>query len=130
MFVSELNILLWAGVLTLVQFAIAAVPGLFQTGIPYAVSPRDKPHTVTGIPGRLDRALWNHHEWLYLFAIPVIAITILGKSSAGSLMAAQVYLAARVIYVPLYAFGLPWIRTIVWCFGFLATCVLYYLALA
>ena len=129
MFATELNILLWAGVLTLLQFVVSAVPGLLQTGIPYAVGPRDEPHDATGIPARLERALKNHHEWLFLFALPVIAITFMGKSTGSSLLAAQVYLIARAVYIPLYAFGIPWIRTIVWSFGFLATCALYYYAL-
>jgi|GEM_PF-4953432 len=95
MFTTELNILLLAGVLTLIQFVISGILGLFQTGIHYAVSPRDEPRLLTGIPARLNRALHIQYERLFLFAIEVIALSILDKSNPTTLLAAQIYLAAR-----------------------------------
>ena len=37
-----------------------------------------------------------------------------GKSNATSALGAQLYFWARVAYVPLYAAGVPYLRTLVW----------------
>jgi uncharacterized MAPEG superfamily protein len=37
-----------------------------------------------------------------------------GKENAQTLLGAQIYLAGRVVYVPLYAFGVRQIRSLVW----------------
>ena len=36
------------------------------------------------------------------------------RNSDATLLGAQLYLGARVLYVPLYAFGVPLLRTVVW----------------
>ena len=49
--------------------------------------------------------------------------------TAGTLLAAQVFLAVRVVYVPVYAFGVPVLRTFLWLAGFAATVLLYLMGL-
>ena len=67
---------------------------------------------------RLFRAFNNHFESLILFTIAIVVITLSGKSSEATQMAAYVYLAARIAYVPAYFFGLnPW-RSGIWFAGF------------
>ncbi|MFK7746605.1 MAG: MAPEG family protein, partial [Roseobacter sp.] len=86
-----------------------------------ALGPRDTPVQLTGVAGRLQRALTNHFEGLILFAIAVLVITLSDQSSPFTVTCAWVYYAARIAYVPAYAFGLsPW-RSIVWMVGFGAT---------
>ena len=70
---------------------------------------------------RLHRALTNHFEGLVLFTLAVVALALTGRSSGFTLACAWTYLAARIIYVPAYAFGwVPW-RSVVWGVGWLAT---------
>ena len=62
---------------------------------------------------------------LALFAPAVLILAEKGIGTGGTLLAAQVFLIARVIYVVVYAAGLPWARTLIWMVGFLATAWLY-----
>jgi len=43
-----------------------------------------------------------------------------GKASALTAIAAWVWLAARAVYLPLYAAGVPRVRTYVWAVALLA----------
>ena len=53
------------------------------------------------------RALDNHFEGLILFTLAVVVVTLSGGLDLRSPSAcAWTYLAARILYVPAYAFGL------------------------
>ncbi|HBS48717.1 MAG TPA: hypothetical protein DEA05_00820, partial [Rhodobacteraceae bacterium] len=98
-------------------------------GPKYAVGPRDEPRQLTGVAGRLQRALTNHFEGLILFGIAAGVIALTDQSTTVTAACAWVYLAARALYVPAYAFGLtPW-RSLIWSVGFLATVVMLLAAL-
>lgn len=122
----EGTILAWAGLLAVVQLLLAAVPANLQIGSEWLAGPRDgpPPRELTGVPARLKRAFDNHVEGLVMFAAAVAAVAATGASSGVTEGAAAVYLAARAVYVPLYAFGVPWVRSLVWAVGFFATVVM------
>jgi uncharacterized MAPEG superfamily protein len=104
-----------------VQFALYSVAANRQVGPRYALGPRDAPRALTGIPGRLQRALQNHFEGLILFTLAVVVVKLSDRSSGVTQACAWIYLAARVAYIPAYAFALsPW-RSLIWAAGFLAT---------
>ena len=65
-----------------------------------------------------------------LFAPAVLILGQKGINTPSTLLAAQAFLVARVLYLPLYAFGMPGIRTLVWFTGVLATVWLYLAGLA
>ena len=118
---AELTALSLAALLQVVQFMAYSVAANRQVGTTYALSSRDEPRQLTGVAGRLQRALTNHFEGLILFSIAVLVITLSDQSTSVTQMAAWVYLGARVLYVPAYAFALnPW-RSVIWTIGFLAT---------
>ena len=96
-----------------------------QVGLPTLLKPRDDMPALTGVAGRLERAQMNSIVAMALFAPAVLILAHKGLSTPDTLLAAQVFLAARVLYVPLYAFGLPGVRTLVWVAGVLATVWLY-----
>ena len=66
----------------------------------------------------------NSRMGLVLFAVAAVAVTSAGLSSAVTEACALAYIAARVVYVPLYWFGVPWLRTVAWAVGFLATVIM------
>ena len=112
---TELQMLCWAVVLGLAQLAIATTLVVLERGLPWATGPRDTPGSSLGrLAGRMDRAWCNYRETFVYFAASVLAVTALGKTSASSALGAEIYLAARIVYVPLYAAGLPFVRTLVW----------------
>ena len=78
---------------------------------------------------RLGRALTNHFEGLILFTIACLAVTLADKSTPFTAACAWAYLAARVLYIPAYYYGLrPW-RSLIWAVGFLATVLMLLAAL-
>ena len=119
----ELTVLTLAGLLQAIQFAIFAVPANRELGTGYTASPRDRPpsRNLTTQTGRLQRALNNHFEGLILFTLAVVVVTLSNQSTGFTATCGWVYLGARILYVPAYAFGLsPW-RSAIWGVGFLAT---------
>jgi uncharacterized MAPEG superfamily protein len=48
----------------------------------------------------------------------VLLAQALGKHSAHSALGAQLYFWLRVVYVPVYALGIPGLRTLVWLGSF------------
>ncbi|WP_300753231.1 MAPEG family protein [Janthinobacterium sp.] len=111
----ELTILGWTLVLALVQIMLPSLFRTRETGTAYNVSARDGAGPPVGkITGRLQRAQANLFETLPLFAAAVLIIHVTAQESTLTRYGAALYLAARVIYVPLYAFGIPVVRTLVW----------------
>lgn len=117
----ELKILTLAALLQVVQFLLFSVTAQMQVGTKVAASPRDRTIELTGTAGRLQRAMNNHFEGLILFTIAAVVISVSGQSTPVTATCAYLYLAARVLYIPAYAFGLtPW-RSLIWGIGFIAT---------
>lgn len=124
----ELTVLALAALLQGVQFILMAVPANLELGPAKTAGPRDldrlgKPliEQVSPRTGRLFRALDNHFEALILFTIAVVVTTLGDKGTGFSAICAWAYLAARVLYIPAYYFGLaPW-RSLIWFVGFTST---------
>ena len=110
----ELNLLVWATVLTLVQAVIAVHGALVQVGLPMLAGNREGMPEIKGWGGRAARAHRNMLENLVLFAILVIVAVVAGRTNGTTLLGAQIFLYARIAYALVYIAGLPWIRTGVW----------------
>jgi uncharacterized MAPEG superfamily protein len=110
----ELNLLVWATVLTLVQAVIAVHGALMQVGLPMLAGNREGMPEIKGWGGRAARAHRNMLENLVLFAILAIVAVLADKTNGTTLLGAQIFFWARVAYAAVYIAGLPWIRTGVW----------------
>ncbi|MCG2584781.1 MAPEG family protein [Massilia sp. TS11] len=111
----ELTILAWTVVLAFAQLALVAAFRNREVGLQYNMSARDAaPPPMGKITARLQRAFANLMETLPLFAIAVLVAHGAGRENASTLLGAQLYLGARVLYVPLYALGVPLLRSLVW----------------
>lgn len=118
---TELTVLVLAALLQCVQFCLYSITAQRQVGTKTALSPRDQKIELSGIAGRLQRAMNNHFEGLILFTIACVVISVSNQSTGFTAACAWTYLIARILYVPAYAFGLsPW-RSLVWAIGLLAT---------
>ncbi len=127
----ELTALALAGLLQAAQFVLFATPANAELTPRYTTSPRDVPpaRPLSQTTARLQRALNNHFEGLILFTLAVTVVTLGNQSTALTQYAAWAYLAARVLYIPAYAFGLsPW-RSVIWGAGFTATVIMLVAAL-
>ena len=102
-------------VLGIVQIIVASHAASLQRGYRWSASPRDeKMPPLRGVAGRLDRALHNFVETFPLFAAVVLAAHVSDTHNALTEWGARLYFWARVAYVPLYAAGVPLIRSLVW----------------
>ncbi|MEQ1752871.1 MAG: MAPEG family protein [Micropepsaceae bacterium] len=111
----ELSALALATVLGLLHLLIAARVGNNQRGIAWNVGARDaEPPKVSALAGRLERAYRNFMETFPFFAAAILIAHVTGRDSWMTILGSQMYLGARVIYWPLYAFGVPVVRTLVW----------------
>jgi len=112
----ELTMLAWTLVLAILQIFLPACFRTRETGLNYNVSARDQsaPAPAGLITGRLMRAQQNLMESLPIFIAAVLMAQILHLHNKATVWGAVIYFIARVIYVPLYAFGIPFIRTLVW----------------
>ncbi|MFN4057294.1 MAG: MAPEG family protein [Roseinatronobacter sp.] len=127
----ELTALTLAALLQMVQYVLYAIPANMELGTRYTGGSRDFPpdKQISKRTARLGRALQNHFEGLILFGIAVGVITISGQSTPVTAALAYTYLAARIAYIPAYAYGLnPW-RSAIWAVGFFATATLLIAAL-
>lgn len=132
----ELTVLALAALWQVVQIALMAIPANLELGTTKTLSPRDPDRLKTPLmdqvsprTGRLHRAMTNHFEGLILFTIAVLVVTLGEASSSLTTACAWTYLAARILYVPAYAFGwVPW-RTVIWTAGLGATVIMLVAAL-
>jgi uncharacterized MAPEG superfamily protein len=127
----ELTALTLAALLQMAQFLLFAIPANLELGTRYTAGPRDAApkRALSPRTARLQRALNNHFEGLILFGIAATVITVTGQSTALTAACGWVYLGARVLYIPAYAFGwAPW-RSAIWAAGWTATLIMLVAAL-
>jgi uncharacterized MAPEG superfamily protein len=65
------------------------------------------------IAGRLARAQANFQETFPIAIIALLGVVIADRTSAWTAVGGWTWLGARTIYLPLYGFGVPVVRTIV-----------------
>jgi uncharacterized MAPEG superfamily protein len=108
--------MLWASALLgLVYLLAAVVPSVLTRGMPWALGPRDEPGAGLGkVPGRLDRAWKNFLETFPLFVAAILVEAQVPQDSDMAVLGAQLYFWSRVAFLPIYAIGLPVVRTLVW----------------
>ena len=110
---TEIAVLGWSVVLLLAQVLLPAV-STYDLG-PYLLGPRDDNRQSGNVmAGRLKRALENLLETYPAFVALALALAVTGKTGGIAATGAWVWLIARVVYVPLYAFGVPVVRTLAW----------------
>lgn len=86
-----------------------------ERGFMWNVGARDETLPLKSrIAGRLDRAFWNFLETFPFFAAAILMAAMLDRHNWQTVLGAELYLAGRVIYLPLYALGIPFVRTIAW----------------
>ncbi|WP_334177699.1 MAPEG family protein [Pseudoxanthomonas sp.] len=111
----ELKMLAWAIALGLAHVLLGAALTTRQRGLAWNVGARDAAlPPLTGVAARVDRALRNFLETFPFFAAAALAVVVLERGDAGTALGAQCYVWARLAYVPVYAAGIPYLRTLIW----------------
>lgn len=102
-------------VLGFVHIIWAANAATRVRGLEYNASARDdeKPR-LFGVPGRLERASKNFLETFAFFAAAVLIAHVANRNNSLTVVGAHLYFWARVVYLPVYVAGTPYIRSGIW----------------
>ena len=111
----ELKILALGALLLFVYIFTATRFKTQQYGREWNVSARDEalppPNPMSG---RTMRAQANFLETFPIAIVALLGVVIAGRTSAMTALGGWIWLGARVVYLPLYAAGIPVIRTVIW----------------
>jgi uncharacterized MAPEG superfamily protein len=110
----ELLYLVWAVGLTFVQMLVAVSGCTLQVGLPKLAGNREGLPAFAGWAGRAQRAHHNMLENLVLFAALVLVAVVSNRTNGATLLGAQIFFWARLVYAFVYLIGVPWLRTGVW----------------
>jgi uncharacterized MAPEG superfamily protein len=106
----ELSVALW-----LVHVLVQATVGNVELPFGYLFTSRDKPAAASSLLfGRATRALANYVENLTPFVAVVLALTVTQRTGGAGAVGATIWILARIVYLPIYVFGIIYVRTLVW----------------
>jgi uncharacterized MAPEG superfamily protein len=127
----ELKILAWGCVLALVHIFAAAQVRTRQYGTRWNMGARDE-QMPAPIPlvGRLERAQANFFETFPIVIAAILAIEVAHLNNHMTDLGAMMWLGARALYLPLYAAGVPIVRTLVFTVSFAGIAMLLWRLLA
>ena len=122
----ELSYLTATLILAFVQVMLPAVARTRRDGARWNAGPRDEIQPPPGpVTGRLERAQANLYETLPLFIAIVLIAHVADRHGTPTAWGAALYFWARVGYVPLYAFGVPYVRSLAFLAAFVGLVLLF-----
>src|SRR5580692_8272121 len=105
---TEIVMLALAMVLLLLQLFMQSVSATMELGADYKAGPRDEARALQGVfAGRAERAFRNLLETFPVFAALALALAVTGRNGALGALGAEVWVAMRVLYLPLYFIQIP-----------------------
>jgi len=111
----ELALLAASVVLGIVHIIIASHLTSWQRGYRWTASSREQNVApLTGLAGRVDRALRNYLETFPFFAAAILVVTVTNTHSWLTVWGAQFYFWGRIVYAILYTADLSLARSLVW----------------
>ncbi|MGA1801975.1 MAPEG family protein [Rhizobium sp. HT1-10] len=102
-------------VLLIIHIMLQAMSATKELGSSWNASPRDDEKKPTGkLAGRAARASANFLETYPAFIALAFGLILAGDPHGFGLTGAWLWLVCRIIYIPLYLAGIPYIRSAVW----------------
>jgi uncharacterized MAPEG superfamily protein len=115
---TELAVLTWGCILAFVHILVTAQAKTRQYGTKWNMGARDEElPPLNPVAGRLARAQANFFETFPIFiAAVILALSTQSIAAPEKLttLGAWLWLGGRVAYLPLYAFGVPVVRSLAW----------------
>jgi uncharacterized MAPEG superfamily protein len=110
----ELQIVALGALLLLVHIFAAVHLKTKQYGRKWNVGARDEALPPPDpMAARLARAQANFQETFPIAVVALLGVVIAGRTSGWTALGGWIWLGARTIYLPLYAAGVPVVRTVV-----------------
>lgn len=111
----EVRILAFGAVLLFIYIFAAVRFKTAQYGRQWNVGARDEELPPPApLPRRLIRAQNNFLETFPIAIVALLGVVIANRTSGTTALGGWIWLGARIVYLPLYAAGIPVIRTIVY----------------
>ena len=111
----ELTMLAASIILAIIHIIIVSHLQSWQRGYRWTASSRELAvPPLTGVAGRVERALRNYLETFPLFAAAVLIAALVNVHGWLTEWGAQLFFWGRVAYAILYAANLPLARSLVW----------------
>ena len=109
----ELKIAALGALLLFIHIFVAIRFKTAQYGRSWNIGPRDEAlPAANAMTGRTMRAQANFQETFPIAIVAVLGVVLAGKTSATTALGGWIWLGARIVYLPLYAAGIPVIRTL------------------
>ena len=109
----ELRILALGALLLFVHLFTATRFKTAQYGRKWNVGARDEALPEANVmTGRTARAQANFLETFPIAIVALLGVVIANRTSASTALGGWIWLGARLVYLPLYAFGVPVVRTL------------------
>ena len=110
----ELTLLVWSTTLFAGYIGVQSILYRLQHGVKFAGSARDDEPPPDRLNARAEKALRNLLETYGVFVALAVAVELSGRSDALTQWGAHLYFWSRWVYLPLYVFGVPYLRSAVW----------------
>jgi uncharacterized MAPEG superfamily protein len=111
----ELALLGWSTVLLFAHLMLQGQLATRERGRDWNAGPRDGEQRPLGpLAGRAQRALDNFKETWPAFIALALGLAVSGRTGGIGAIGAALWFVARIVYIPLYLAGVPYVRSLVW----------------
>jgi uncharacterized MAPEG superfamily protein len=124
----ELTYLAYTIALFFVVVFLQAGSGIRNNGGLAMANNRDNLKPPTTYQARMKRLTDNFRENLWFFAPLVLIAAVAGISNQWTVLGVQLFFWSRLAHAIWYAFGLPYVRPLIWLVGIIG-CAMIFLAL-
>ena len=124
---TELFYLWMSGLVLMIATLIQQLTSLFNVGLMPVLGSREDVK-FTGMTGRLERAILNSVIAMALITPAIVILHLLAITNASTVLAVQIFLTARIVYIISYGIGIMGLRSAGWITSLLSILWLYYSA--
>jgi len=111
----EIQLLGWSVILLFVHVMLQGQTATRDRGLDWNAGPRDGDAKPLGkLAGRAERASLNFRETWPAFVALALGLAVTGQTGGMGAFGAVLWLVARLVYIPLYLFGVPYVRSLAW----------------
>ncbi len=117
---TELLLLGWSTVLLFAYVMIQGQTATRDRGLDWNAGPRDGEQKPLGeMAGRAERALKNFQETYPVFVALALGLAVTDRTGGLGAIGAWCWFGARIAYIPLYLFGIKYVRSLCWTMSIL-----------